>query len=121
MSRGGPSFTKALEWQEHIRTCSFQRNERKAVRSTTQALCAKTAPSDTSCCVPVDEAVAVAHNAAFANMGQVCNAGSRTFVHEDIYDEFVKKSVDKAKKRVIGDPFDLNTEAGPQASVLFPE
>ena len=56
----------------------------------------------------------VAHQAIFANMGQVCNAGSRTFVHEDIYEEFVKRSVELAKKRVIGDPFDPNTEAGPQ-------
>ena len=62
----------------------------------------------------VDEAVKVAHQAIFANMGQVCNAGSRTFVHEDIYEEFVKRSVELAKKRVIGDPFDPNTEAGPQ-------
>ena len=29
--------------------------------------------------------------ALFFNMGQCCTAGSRTFVHEDIYDEFVKK------------------------------
>ena len=62
----------------------------------------------------VDETVKVAHQAVFANMGQVCNAGSRTFVHEDIYEEFVKRSVQLAKKRVIGDPFDPNTEAGPQ-------
>ncbi len=55
-----------------------------------------------------------AHNAAFANMGQVCNAGSRTYVHEDIYDQFVQKSVELAKKRVIGDPFDKSTQAGPQ-------
>ena len=66
----------------------------------------------------VDEAVKVAHQAIFANMGQVCNAGSRTFVHEDIYEEFVKRSVELAKKRVIGDPFDPNTEAGPQVCSL---
>lgn len=29
--------------------------------------------------------------ALFFNMGQCCTAGSRTYVHEDIYDEFVKK------------------------------
>ena len=36
------------------------------------------------------------------------------YVHSDIYDEFVKLSVDKAKKRVVGDPFDAKTEQGPQ-------
>ena len=34
---------------------------------------------------------AIAAQALFFNMGQCCTAGSRTFVHEDIYDEFVKK------------------------------
>ena len=67
---------------------------------------------------PVDVAVEAAHNAAYANMGQVCNAGSRTFVHEDIYQQFVQKSVELAKKRVIGDPFDPNTQAGPQVMVF---
>ena len=33
-----------------------------------------------------------AMQALFFNMGQCCTAGSRTFVHEDIYDEFVKKA-----------------------------
>ena len=52
--------------------------------------------------------------AVFSNMGQCCIAGTRTFVHEDIYDEFVKKSKERAERRVVGDPFDLNTESGPQ-------
>ena len=33
----------------------------------------------------------VTMQALFFNMGQCCTAGSRTYVHEDIYDEFVKK------------------------------
>ena len=52
-------------------------------------------------------------------MGQVCNAGSRTFVQEGIYDAFVKKSVELAKKRVIGDPFDDKTENGPQVQCVY--
>ena len=50
-------------------------------------------------------------------MGQVCTAGSRTFVQESIYDEFVKKSVEHAKKRNVGDPFDAATESGPQVRI----
>ncbi len=46
--------------------------------------------------------------------GQCCTAGSRTFVHEDIYDEFVKKAVQRAQNRKVGDPFDDDTEQGPQ-------
>jgi acyl-CoA reductase-like NAD-dependent aldehyde dehydrogenase len=62
----------------------------------------------------LDYAVEVSHQAIMANMGQVCCAGSRTFVHESIYDEFVKRSVERAKKRTVGDPFDLKNENGPQ-------
>ncbi|DBB05307.1 TPA: Aldehyde dehydrogenase 2 member B7, mitochondrial [Trebouxia sp. C0006] len=64
----------------------------------------------------IDHAVEGAHDALFFNMGQCCTAGSRTFVHEDIYDEFVKKAVQRAKNRKVGDPFDDDTEQGPQVS-----
>lgn len=64
----------------------------------------------------IDEAVEGAHNALFFNMGQCCTAGSRTFVHESIYDEFVKKAVQRAQNRKVGDPFDDDTEQGPQVS-----
>ena len=46
----------------------------------------------------MDPAVELAHNAIMANMGQVCVAASRTFVHEDSYDEFVRKSEERAEK-----------------------
>jgi len=58
--------------------------------------------------------VELSHQAIMLNMGQVCCAGSRTYVHESIYDEFVKKSVERAKKRTVGDPFVLTNENGPQ-------
>jgi len=35
-------------------------------------------------------------------------------VQEGIYDEFVKRSVEAAKKIVLGDPFDAKTNQGPQ-------
>ena len=54
--------------------------------------------------------------ATLLRAGQCCTAGSRTFVHESIYDEFVKKAVDAAKKRVVGDPFKSGTQQGPQVS-----
>lgn len=43
----------------------------------------------------VDHAVELAHFALFFNQGQCCCAGSRTFVHERIYDEFVEKAKDR--------------------------
>ena len=62
----------------------------------------------------LDQAVEASHNAVFFNMGQCCLAGTRTFVQEEIYDEFVRRSVERAKKRVIGDPWVMGVESGPQ-------
>jgi aldehyde dehydrogenase (NAD+) len=64
----------------------------------------------------IDTAIANAHNAIFFNQGQCCCAGSRLFVEEKCYDEFVAKTVARAKQRVVGDPFDDNTEQGPQVN-----
>jgi aldehyde dehydrogenase (NAD+) len=61
----------------------------------------------------LDAAVEGAHFALFFNQGQSCCAGSRTFVDEKIYDEFVERSVARAKKRRVGDPFSPRTEQGP--------
>ncbi len=46
----------------------------------------------------MDQAVEGAHFALFFNQGQCCCAGSRTFVEEKCYDEFVEKSVARAQK-----------------------
>ena len=62
----------------------------------------------------LDFAVETAHFALFFNQGQCCCAGSRLMVQEGIYDEFVKKATERAKKRIVGDPFASNTEQGKQ-------
>ncbi|XP_068637819.1 aldehyde dehydrogenase family 2 member B4, mitochondrial-like [Aristolochia californica] len=62
----------------------------------------------------IDEAVELAHFALFFNQGQCCCAGSRNFVHERVYDEFVEKAKARALKRVVGDPFKSGVEQGPQ-------
>merc|ERR1719309_579294 len=59
-------------------------------------------------------AVEAAHFGLFFNMGQCCCAGSRIMVEAEVYDEFVERSVERAKNRTIGDPFDMNNEQGPQ-------
>jgi len=63
--------------------------------------------------VDLDEAVEGAHMGLFANLGQSCCAGSRVFVEETIYQQFMEKSIARAKKRIVGDPFDRRTELGP--------
>ncbi|KAG2485836.1 hypothetical protein HYH03_015419 [Edaphochlamys debaryana] len=63
--------------------------------------------------VDIDKAVADAHMALFFNHGQCCAAGSRVYVHEDVYDKFVEKATEAAAKRTVGDPFGP-VDQGPQ-------
>uniref|UniRef100_A0ACD5W1B3 Uncharacterized protein n=1 Tax=Avena sativa TaxID=4498 RepID=A0ACD5W1B3_AVESA len=62
----------------------------------------------------VDMAVNLVNMATYTNKGEICVAGSRIYVQEGIYDAFVKKSVELAKKSVVGDPFNPNVNQGPQ-------
>jgi aldehyde dehydrogenase (NAD+) len=61
----------------------------------------------------LDAAVEGAHMGIFVNQGQSCCAGSRVFVEEKIYQQFVEKSVARAQQRRVGDPLDPNTQQGP--------
>ncbi len=62
----------------------------------------------------LDQAVEAAHFGVFWNQGQVCVAGTRLFVEAACYDEFVDRSVTRARQRKVGDPFDPATEHGAQ-------
>lgn len=64
----------------------------------------------------LDEAVKHASHGIFFNQGQTCCAGSRTFVEEKIFDEFLERAKVYAETRKVGDPFDLKTEQGPQVN-----
>ncbi|KAI5693827.1 hypothetical protein M8J75_006300 [Diaphorina citri] len=66
----------------------------------------------------LDAAVEGAHFGLFFNMGQCCCAGSRTFVQDTIYDEFVARSGERAKRRTVGDPFDLNIDKEQMDKIL---
>lgn len=46
------------------------------------------------------------------NQGEVCSAGSRLFIQESIYDEFVDKLVKAFEKVKVGDPLDPSTQMG---------
>lgn len=58
-------------------------------------------------------AVRIAHRAVFDNLGQNPSAAGRIYVHEDIHDEFVRLSVELARKSKIGNPFETNVHHGP--------
>jgi len=50
---------------------------------------------------------------AFTYAGQVCISVQRMFVHEDIWDSFIAKFTEGARKLRVGDPTDPETEVGP--------
>lgn len=65
----------------------------------------------------LDKAIEGAQIGILFNQGQVCCAGSRIFVQEGIYDEFVKKLGEAFDKVVVGDPLDMKTQVGSQVNV----
>lgn len=50
------------------------------------------------------------------NQGQVCCAGSRVFVQEDIYDKFVEEAVKRFNSVKVGMPWDKDTQMGAQVN-----
>ncbi|KAL2091952.1 hypothetical protein ACEWY4_011750 [Coilia grayii] len=62
----------------------------------------------------LDNAVQQAHHGLFFNQGQCCLAGSRVFVEEPVYEEFVRRSVELAQGKVLGNPLDPTVDQGPQ-------
>ncbi|KJK02349.1 betaine-aldehyde dehydrogenase [Burkholderiaceae bacterium 26] len=48
----------------------------------------------------------------FSINGERCTAGSRIFVQESVYDDFVHKFAERAKRLVVGDPADEKTNVG---------
>ncbi len=61
----------------------------------------------------IDKVAAAALEGVVYNNGQSCCAVERIYVHEKIYDQFVKAYAEQANKMIIGDPLDALTEIGP--------
>ncbi|WP_294569135.1 aldehyde dehydrogenase [uncultured Arthrobacter sp.] len=49
---------------------------------------------------------------AFAATGQMCTAGSRVLVQDDVYDEVLEALMERTRSIVMGDPFDWATDVG---------
>ncbi|MEM0898746.1 MAG: aldehyde dehydrogenase [Pseudomonadota bacterium] len=50
------------------------------------------------------------------NQGEVCTCPSRALIHEDIYDEFMERALERTKAINLGDPREGDTMMGAQAS-----
>ena len=46
----------------------------------------------------------------------MCAAGSRIFVHEKVYDKFLKDFTERTKQLKVGDPWEPGVYHGPQIS-----
>lgn len=62
----------------------------------------------------MDKAVEGAQIGILFNQGQACCAGSRIFVQEGIYDEFVSRLAQAFKAVKVGDPMSMQTQMGSQ-------
>jgi aldehyde dehydrogenase (NAD+) len=66
----------------------------------------------------LDAAVKAAGAGIFFNSGQVCSAGSRILVHEDVYGQVVERLAARAAAIRLGDPREVATSMGPLVSDL---
>ncbi|MFD3652832.1 aldehyde dehydrogenase family protein [Streptomyces sp. NPDC058620] len=63
-----------------------------------------------------DTAVDYALMAVFLHAGQVCSAGARLLVQDDLHDAFVDELVRRARGIRLGGPFDADARSGPLIS-----
>jgi aldehyde dehydrogenase (NAD+) len=64
----------------------------------------------------IEAAVPGAAMAVFANSGQICSAGTRMFVEQRLYDEFVEQVANFGKRLRVGNGLDPETQIGPLVS-----
>lgn len=50
------------------------------------------------------------------NQGEICTCPSRLLIHEDIYDKFIAKVIERTEAIIAGNPLDKSTMIGAQAS-----
>lgn len=60
----------------------------------------------------LDDAVSAAMVANFYTQGEVCTNGTRVFVHESLYDDFISQLKVRTEKLIVGDPMDIETQVG---------
>lgn len=65
--------------------------------------------------VTVEATAAAVAEGAFYNAGQSCCAVERVYVRREIFEPFVERFVEEARRLVMGDPLDERTTLGPLA------
>jgi aldehyde dehydrogenase (NAD+) len=91
----------------------IQRNAAETMKRLTFELGGKS-PNVIFADADLDSAIEGAHFGLYFNQGQCCCAGSRLFVEERVHDEVIDRLKEKNTDRKVGDPFDPETQQGPQ-------
>ncbi|EGU56014.1 betaine aldehyde dehydrogenase [Vibrio nigripulchritudo ATCC 27043] len=60
----------------------------------------------------LNDAVSAAMVANFYTQGEVCTHGTRVYVHEAIYDDFIRQLKNRTEKLIVGDPTNMKTQIG---------
>ena len=61
----------------------------------------------------LEKTIPMAVGAFTNNAGQACTAGTRLYIHQDIYEDVSKQIADAVAKLKVGDPSDDDTQIGP--------
>lgn len=100
------SFTGSTEVGKHL-----MRTAADSLKKVTLELGGKS-PNIVFADADLDAALKGATMGIFYGKGEVCAAGSRLLVEQSIYDDFVQKLADRAKKMVPSDPMDPKSRLG---------
>ncbi len=100
------SFTGSTEVGKHIMRASAD-----TLKKVTLELGGKS-PNIVFADADLDAALRGATTGIFYGKGEVCAAGSRLLVEASVYDEFVARLAERAKKVLPGDPLDPKTRLG---------
>ncbi|MCL6597613.1 MAG: aldehyde dehydrogenase [Alicyclobacillus macrosporangiidus] len=109
-----PKVNKIAFTGEHLTGRIIMKNAADTLKRVTFELGGK-APHIVFDDADLDRALPVVVNASFLAAGQSCSLGSRVFVHERIYDQFMERYLERASRVRIGNPFDTSVQIGPQA------
>lgn len=104
------TFTGSVEVGKHV-----QRSAADTLKRVTLELGGKN-PSIVFDDADLDSALESVHNGLFWNKAEACAAGTRIFVQDGVYDEFVERATQKAREWRVGNPFHPDTCQGAQVS-----
>lgn len=108
-----PDVDKVAFTGEHTTAQTIMRDASQTLKRLTFELGGKS-PNIIFADADLDAAAAGAHFGLYFNQGQCCCAGSRVFVQESVHEQLIDKIMAMNTSRKIGDPFDPETEQGPQ-------